>query len=394
MKQSLRRRLRYFALLLVVLFLTGIAALKFYRPTVVEAQDKQTVEMSESAAKQILSLIQEKESRTPAQRKIDSQLLYAIKEDKGEAITSRVRTLEVNIPTDATGLVAVDITADVTKELLRGIENLGGEVIYSNEDFRAIRARLPLQSIERVAGNDEVTSIRPADSARTNRIIPEASGKADSSKNVKPSDAKMSADFAARAARVRSQLPNLLPVTKAGKAAVAAIAGAVVTQGDRTHRADEARANFGVTGAGVKIGVLSDGVDSAAASTASGELSPVTILPGQAGSGDEGTAMLEIIHDLAPGAQLFFATAFTSQASFAQNILDLRTAGCDIIVDDVGYFREAVFQDDDVARSVNTVTASGGLYFSSAGNEGNKNDGTSGVWEGDFVDGGTLSTLR
>jgi hypothetical protein len=34
------------------------------------------------------------------------------------------------------------------------------------------------------------------------------------------------------------------------------------------------------------------------------------------------------------------------------------------------------------------VTASGALYFSSAGNSGNLNDGTSGVWEGNFADGG------
>jgi hypothetical protein len=47
--------------------------------------------------------------------------------------------------------------------------------------------------------------------------------------------------------------------------------------------------------------------------------------------------MLEIIHDIAPGAQLYFATAFTGQAQFAQNIRDLRPAGCDIIVDDVFY---------------------------------------------------------
>ena len=135
--------------------------------------------------------------------------------------------------------------------------------------------------------------------------------------------------------------------------------------------------------------MLSDGVTSLAAQQALGELPAVTVLPGQAGSGNEGTAMLEIVNDIAPGAQLFFATAFTSQASFAQNILDLRTAGCDIIVDDVGYFREAVFADDNVAQSVNSVTTSGGLYFSSAGNEGNKDDSTSGVWEGDFLDSGT-----
>src|SRR6185295_10558971 len=133
-----------------------------------------------------------------------------------------------------------------------------------------------------------------------------------------------------------------------------------------------ARAFYGVNGTGIKIGVLSNGVASLATEQAEGELPAVTVLPGQAGTGDEGTAMLEIIYDLAPGAQLFFATANNGQASFAQNILDLRTAGCDIIVDDVAYFREAVFQDDNVARSVNTVTASGALYFSSAGNEGNK----------------------
>ena len=120
------------------------------------------------------------------------------------------------------------------------------------------------------------------------------------------------------------------------------------------------------------------------------------MLPGQAGAGDEGTAMLELIHDIAPGAQLYFATAFTSITSFAQNIRDLRTAGCDIIVDDVGYFVESPFQDGQgpavvsptnggvVTQAVKDVAALGAMYFSSAGNSGNLNDGTSGVWEGDF----------
>src|SRR5439155_10500777 len=129
-----------------------------------------------------------------------------------------------------------------------------------------------------------------------------------------------------------------------------------------------------------------------------GDLGPVTVLPGQAGSGDEGTAMLEIVHDLAPGANLYFATAFTSLVSFAQNIRDLRTAGCDIIIDDVFYFVETPFQDGQLAPSntnggvviqaVKDVTASGALYFSSAGNSGNLNDATAGVWEGDFLHGG------
>ena len=111
--------------------------------------------------------------------------------------------------------------------------------------------------------------------------------------------------------------------------------------------------------------------------------------------------MLEIVHDLAPGAQLYFASAFNvSLTSFADNIRALRAAGCDIIVDDVFYFVETPFQDGQAAgvvsntnggaviQAVKDVTADGALYFSSAGNSGNLDAGTSGAWEGDFVDGG------
>jgi hypothetical protein len=77
----------------------------------------------------------------------------------------------------------------------------------------------------------------------------------------------------------------------------------------------------------------------------------VQVVPGQAGSGDEGTAMLEIVHDLAPGAQLYFATAVNSDASFAANILALKnTYGCDVIVDDVTYLAEGAFQDGPIAQ--------------------------------------------
>src|SRR5262249_19520074 len=115
------------------------------------------------------------------------------------------------------------------------------------------------------------------------------------------------------------------------------------------------------------------------------------VLPGQASSGtDEGTAMMEIVHDLAPGAKLYFATANNSQANFANNIIALRAAGCDIIVDDVTYFAEGAFQDGTVAQAVNTVVANGAMYFSSAGNSGNLTNGTSGTWEGDYLDAGPV----
>src|SRR5262249_47399889 len=128
--------------------------------------------------------------------------------------------------------------------------------------------------------------------------------------------------------------------------------GRLVTEGDTTHRAGLARTNFGTTGAGVKVGVLSDSVDFITSSLASGDIPAVTILPGQAGFGaGEGTAMLEIVADLAPKAELFFATGGGGPAQFAQNIRDLRAAGCDIIVDDLIYFDESPFQDGMVAQA-------------------------------------------
>ena len=84
----------------------------------------------------------------------------------------------------------------------------------------------------------------------------------------------------------------------------------------------------------------------------------------------------------------YFATGGPNQAQFATNILNLRAAGCDIIVDDITFFAEGVFQDGTVAQAVNSVVASGALYFSAAGNEGRLDAGTSGTWEGDFVDSG------
>lgn len=169
------------------------------------------------------------------------------------------------------------------------------------------------------------------------------------------------------------------------------------SEGDKTHKADQVRNQLGYTGAGQKICIISDGIDSLAASQASGDLpANIYVLPGQAGSGDEGTAMLEIVYDLAPGAQLGFSSSGTSQAQFATNIRDLADpakGACTIIVDDIGFFKESPFQDNDVAESVNIVTAAGVAYFSAAGNEGNISEGTGGTWEGDFVSAGTNTLI-
>src|SRR5208283_5431141 len=119
------------------------------------------------------------------------------------------------------------------------------------------------------------------------------------------------------------------------------------------------------TGTGAKVGVLSDSVDYLTSSQIAGK---VTVLSGQSGLNQgntgEGTAMLEIVNDLAPGAQLYFATALGGVANFANNIQQLQAAGCNIIVDDELYYNESPFQDGIVASNVNVVTAKGVLYFS------------------------------
>jgi hypothetical protein len=297
--------------------------------------------ISAMARHQIETLMQEKALRTPAQRRISSDLLFETRRQRGEAIVQGLSSVRSSVRVDRTGRVLVDIKAEVTDDLLGRIESLGGRVVSAHTPYGAVRASVPLMQLEALAQLPQVRFIRTAS-------LPVAS-KVDTS------------------------------------------------EGDVTHMADLARADLGVDGTGTKVCVLSDSVDSLAAVQASGDLPPtIEILPGQdgvalgAGEGvpetiGEGTAMLEVVHDLAPGASLGFATGWLDEASFAQNILDLRAAGCEVLVDNVIHATEPVFQDGIIAQAVDTVVADGAVYFSAAGNFGNLNDGTSGVWEGDFL---------
>ncbi len=345
--------------------------------------------ISEQAVKQIQAFAADKEARTPAQRKIGSNLIYATRMNRGLPVVAGIPAVQTGIAVDAAGATVVDIRANVDDALLEKIHELAGEVLNYYIPFRSIRARMPLAALETLAADSKVIFIAPKQEAVTNRAAARALAPPSSQRPATV------AGFSGRAERVRSQLSSGPGGGSAREALVVNTSEGVVT-----HRANLARYTFGAAGAGVKIGVLSDGVDTLAARQASGDLPTVTVLPGQAGSGDEGTAMLEIVHDVAPAAQLYFATAFNGIESFAANILALRAAGCDIIVDDVSYFAETPFQKGQapsvvstynagiVTQAVNDVTAGGALYFSSAANSGNKTDGTSGTWEGDYVDGG------
>ncbi|MEZ6098533.1 MAG: S8 family serine peptidase [Pirellulaceae bacterium] len=159
--------------------------------------------------------------------------------------------------------------------------------------------------------------------------------------------------------------------------------GSVLSQGDFFHQADRVRAMLpdNIDGTGVKVGVISDSYNAlgtAAQDIATGDLPVGGVqvvgqdkpLDGRE-MPDEGRAMLQIIHDVAPGAELYFASYGTTQLTMADAIRALADAGVDIIVDDVFFKNEPMFQDGVIAQAIDqVVTTQGVAYFSLAGNNG------------------------
>lgn len=142
--------------------------------------------------------------------------------------------------------------------------------------------------------------------------------------------------------------------------------GSVNSEGVALHNADDLQA-AGVNGAGVNIGVISDGVSNLAASQMLGDLpAGVTVL--NIGSGDEGTAMLEIIQDMAPGAALFFAATGGGTVNHIAAQNNLVAAGVNVIAEDIPFDTEPSFQRGAVAVNGDNIANAGVAMHSSAGN--------------------------
>ncbi|MGH3429201.1 MAG: S8 family serine peptidase [Mycobacteriales bacterium] len=163
--------------------------------------------------------------------------------------------------------------------------------------------------------------------------------------------------------------------------------GSVEDEADATTGALAARAAFGVDGSGVDVGILSDsfndfiggtisgsGCDrvlTGSSSQRSGDLpATVTVIDSEPGGGtDEGAAMAELVHDLAPGAGISFRAAVIDESDFADGIDQLRACGAGVIVDDTIFVAEPMFQDGFVAQAAARALATGIPVFSAAGNE-------------------------
>ncbi len=193
-----------------------------------------------------------------------------------------------------------------------------------------------------------------------------------------------------------------------------AATGPVATQGDYAQGSSVLRTTYPtLTGSGVTVGVLSDSFNCYAQYAAPDSGVPVSGAEGYAYNGfkadfasditsgalpsivnvleeadcsnylfpdsagqptglpfsDEGRAMLQIVHAVAPGASLAFHTGDNSEADFANGIQALANAGAKVIADDLGYYDEPFFQDGLIAQAIDTVESQGAAYFSAAGND-------------------------
>ena len=171
--------------------------------------------------------------------------------------------------------------------------------------------------------------------------------------------------------------------------------GAVTSQGLVVNKTNLLNSS-GYLGAGITVGVLSDsynddqadasdpGWTTAADDVATGDLpgagnpggytTPVDVIQDDDDPSydtDEGRAMLQIVHDVAPAAKLAFCTTGETDAAMAANINRLRvTAKCQVICDDVAFYDEPMFSDGVIAQTINTAAAFGVAYFSAIGNDG------------------------
>ncbi|MCS6988459.1 MAG: S8 family serine peptidase [Chloroherpetonaceae bacterium] len=272
----------------------------------------------------IVRLIAEKSSRSAAQQKIESNVLQKIYAMREAGLTSQNALMrnaarfndQYGVQVDERGRIYVYLRPmpSTSFEQLESIALRNGATLgATNAEFKIVQAWVPFDKLETVAAHPAIASIQPV----------------------------------------------LRPITNVGSA---------ISQGRDKSRANVIHSRYNVRGAGVKVGVLSDGCDGFQQSIASGDLLGVQVIDNSAG-GAEGTAMMEIIQDMAPLANLAFATAFGGIAAFINNIQALADAGCKVITDDVRYFGEPVYQDGPIAQKINQVaTVNDVVYTVSAGN--------------------------
>ncbi len=150
-------------------------------------------------------------------------------------------------------------------------------------------------------------------------------------------------------------------------------------------------AGASIIGTGITIGIMSDSfnatlngvADPANAAAAAGYLPAITVNGtvvsavddikdlSVSGVANEGLAMAELVHAIAPGAAIDFYTAEGSDASFAQGVTALVQDGANIIVDDWSFLDGPFYQVAGVVDdAIENAISAGVDYFTAASNYG------------------------
>ncbi|MBI1804838.1 MAG: S8 family serine peptidase [Ignavibacteria bacterium] len=219
---------------------------------------------------------------------------------------------------------------DVSPGLMSKLSAMGGDVVMALPYSKLISVYVPIDKVEDVASLEEVLTVSPITHAMKNT-------------------------------------------------------GSVTSEGDSIHHAINVRTDLNATGDSIKVGVISDGCVSFAASRGSLDLPANFGMANfffgngnKTGSGDEGTAMMEIVHDLAPNASLYFYGAAHDPAGYVAMVDAIyrlvREKGCRIIVDDLFFADQPMFEDATnatrsyIAAAARWAVDTGVVYISAAGN--------------------------
>src|SRR5262247_2809265 len=111
LRNSIRPPRRRMVLLALLISLCGIAIVAsgalFSSSVPKAAAAPQSADISPEAMAQIAALLQEKMNRTQTQQKMDTQLLYELKMDRGQAIADGIRALDTDVPVTDEGKAVV-----------------------------------------------------------------------------------------------------------------------------------------------------------------------------------------------------------------------------------------------------------------------------------------------
>lgn len=258
-----------------------------------------------------LSRLLSNQSRNGSAAKISSVLADAVADFERRAMPAKPRPF---VRSDHSGRLHVRVQATSWSSDVRvALERAGMDIEIVNEKLGVARGWIPAERIYEVARLAEVSRVTPPDYA----------------------------------------LPRVGSVTGEHVAAL---------------RCDAVRRELAVDGRRARVGVISDGIGGLLEAQATGDAPPVEVHC-HGGEGEEGTAMIELIHDCAPGAAIGFCGPL-DDLEMIECVECLREAfRADIIVDDLGFAAQPFFEDGPVSLAVSDAVSAGAVYVSAAGNE-------------------------